>query len=472
MLLSVVAPKGFYVTALAAALCAVALPASALTTMNDDELAYTTGQSVLNLTSIAPSANGNPHADVGFYRLGIQADLQLNANIKRLQLGCGGANITSATQAGKGMCDIDLENVRFTGHNAFDAAKQPVLNGGPTTDTLFRNPFVEFAVQNPTTASTRKIVGFRLGFNEVLGVLSIGEFTGVEGNAVSQNNPANHTGINSLQANIASLVLDDITVPVFICTLGENATRTGCLGGVPGIGPLTTKIDRDLPSAGDSGVGNNEFIRNIVTRHRSTVTTCTQGLPTNCTGNTNTATFNSFNNYGGVEYQRLNLHNVRDYVSAGIIPAVTSATSLPVNFDSALNFIHQLPLGVDANNNGILDAGDTTAKNVYFSLTQMGDNDLGAAGTNTGATVTAATADWLKWQDSSTAGTATPVWNAAPRGWSLGVAENVLGGFTTSPVYLGLLEVTGGAVGGPIQIVNSDLLQRPADNCFGGLTFC
>lgn len=133
-----------------------------LNLLDDKSLARVTGQALFSLTNIAANQNGNPNTDVGFYRLGMEAQVELNANIKRLQLGCGGF---------KGVgCDIDIEDISLAG-------VLPVNGSYAGSDAVITNPFIEFAIKSPNNASTREIVGFRLGALGILGKLGLGSNT-------------------------------------------------------------------------------------------------------------------------------------------------------------------------------------------------------------------------------------------------------------------------------------------------------
>lgn len=86
-----------------------------LHSLSDSEMSATTGQALMSLSYISPKDTANIEAarvggdkNTGFYRLGLEAELELNANIKKLQLGCGGVN-------GAGGCDIDIDNVSLSG---------------------------------------------------------------------------------------------------------------------------------------------------------------------------------------------------------------------------------------------------------------------------------------------------------------------------------------------------------------------
>ena len=74
--------------------------ASGLVELDEQHLREAAGQALINTSYTAPGQANNPNPNIGIYRLGIEADLELNANIRKLALGCGGVN-------GAG-CDIDI----------------------------------------------------------------------------------------------------------------------------------------------------------------------------------------------------------------------------------------------------------------------------------------------------------------------------------------------------------------------------
>lgn len=155
--------------ALSVVICAYsAIGFAKLNVLSDQDLAQVQGQALLSLTQ----TNGTSPVDssaIGFYKLGAEALIEINANIKRLQLGCGGVN-------GAGGCDIDIENLSISGLNdGTDASGSPTYsNGRASTSAKITNPFIEFAIKNPTNLSNREVVGFRLGAQEILGMLSLG----------------------------------------------------------------------------------------------------------------------------------------------------------------------------------------------------------------------------------------------------------------------------------------------------------
>jgi hypothetical protein len=118
---------------------------STLTSLTDTEMSATTGQALMSLSYIAPTDGANleklrDSSNVGFYKLGLEAKVELNANIRNLQLGCGGAN-------GANGCDIDIKNLALSGLNDGTVATGP-QQGGPTfsgeraaTSAKITNPF-------------------------------------------------------------------------------------------------------------------------------------------------------------------------------------------------------------------------------------------------------------------------------------------------------------------------------------------
>ena len=176
----------------------VAYADTSLKSMTDDQLSETTGQALMSLTYLAPTDATNSEAkrvggdtSIGFYKLGFEATVELNANIKKLQLGCGGTN-------GSGACDLDLDSVSFgciTGASgscittATTDPKQPkgldsnnsISNQQNMKDFVLSNPYFQFAIKNPNSASTRAVVGVRIGAEKAEGPLSIGNLNSFSG---------------------------------------------------------------------------------------------------------------------------------------------------------------------------------------------------------------------------------------------------------------------------------------------------
>lgn len=149
--------------------------ANALQALTEQELSEAQGQALLMMSKTAASGTGTGAnvKDFDFYKLGMEAKIELNANIRSLQLGCGGIN-------GVGNCDIDISNLSLSGPAdgkiATGANKgQPTWSKGrANTSAVLTNPFIEFAIKNSGSAATREIVGFRLSAEEILGHMSAG----------------------------------------------------------------------------------------------------------------------------------------------------------------------------------------------------------------------------------------------------------------------------------------------------------
>ena len=141
--------------------------AQAMQALNDDQLSHVQGQALLNLMTATDQSQG-----LNFYKLSVDALMELNANIKTLQLGCGGVNNAIGGKAG---CDIDISNISLSGLNeSYDSTDSPKFNGERAgTSAQITNPFIEFAISG-NSASTREVVGFRLGAEEILGLLTLG----------------------------------------------------------------------------------------------------------------------------------------------------------------------------------------------------------------------------------------------------------------------------------------------------------
>ena len=138
-----------------------------LALLSDEQLSATTGQALMSLSYLAPNDAANLEAkraggdnQIGFYKLGMEAEIELNANIKRLQLGCGGVN-------GAGGCDLDFENLSLSGISDTNT-------GRVASSAKLTNPFLQFAIKNPQSSSTREIVGMRFSADQVVGMLTLG----------------------------------------------------------------------------------------------------------------------------------------------------------------------------------------------------------------------------------------------------------------------------------------------------------
>lgn len=278
-----------------------ATPGHSLEALDEETMSTISGQSLFISNYIGPGGS-NPNGDLAFYRLGVDAQIDLNANIRKLALGCDGPS-------GTGACDIDIDYLSLTGMAGTGT------DAGPPTDFSFLRPFLEFAIKNPDSQSTREVAGIRLG-GEVFGKMSLGRRM-----AGTDNNPANHVGINSFSGDITAYV-NNAQLPVSVCLIGSaNATRTGCNigGGIP-MGNAT--INTDQPNPGDN-------IFKLVLNRQGTGAASPTLSP--------------------------------------VVAVALGLLSLKADFTEDLRFVHFLQLGEDLNGNSRFDPGEGT-KDFSLSL--------------------------------------------------------------------------------------------------------
>ena len=145
----------------------------AMTALNDEELSEVEGQSLMNLefqqgtnTTDAQRKAYN-QSNIGFYKLALSAELELNANIKKLQLGCGGDNNSIRANS----CDIDIDHIGLSG---LPDDPNYTSDQRAATSALITNPFIQFAIKNPTSAATREVLGFRVSAEKIKGLMTLG----------------------------------------------------------------------------------------------------------------------------------------------------------------------------------------------------------------------------------------------------------------------------------------------------------
>ncbi|MCH7391531.1 hypothetical protein [Acinetobacter dispersus] len=220
---------------------------STMQSMTDSELSATTGQALMSLSYVSPTDLANKEAqrpggdkNIGFYKLGLEAEMELNVNIKKLQLGCGGVN-------GPGGCDIDIDYLSLSGlgnsatSNSDSAADRAARAG---SSAVLTNPFIEFAIKNPDKASTRQVVGLNLSAEKALGLITFG----------LENGP-NKSGINSLSGYMQIAPTTGIAnVNGFGTSLVSGEAGKGTLKQSDGYDPISGEVCCTL-----FGTGNIPF---------------------------------------------------------------------------------------------------------------------------------------------------------------------------------------------------------------------
>ncbi len=169
--------KALYYACVVSGLCALSNAAYSFEPLDEDAMRNVDGQALFTLGYLAPTDNTNLAVDtdgttknIGFYRFGMEAELELNANIKKLQLGCGGVN-------GAGACDIDIDNLSLSGLKIDPATGKslPMTNEERAASSAkLTNPFIEFAIKNPQSAALREMVGVRFSAEKLKGFLTAG----------------------------------------------------------------------------------------------------------------------------------------------------------------------------------------------------------------------------------------------------------------------------------------------------------
>lgn len=90
---------------------------SEMTQLEDNDLREVSGQGLILNDKISGSELEGSNAysqPFDFYRMGLNGELEMNMNISKLQLGCGGINDHLSGFAG---CDIDIDYASLMGRN-------------------------------------------------------------------------------------------------------------------------------------------------------------------------------------------------------------------------------------------------------------------------------------------------------------------------------------------------------------------
>lgn len=188
--------------------------AFAMTALQDEEMSTVTGQALLQMGA---QIGTGLSSDITFYKAGLDAEVAINMNIEKLQLGCGGIN-------GPG-CDIDIDQMSLSG-STWGA------DGRASSSALLTRPFFEFAIKNDGSKTMREVVGIRLSAENTLGLLTLGD------QQVGAGDPGNTSGINSLSGymrigsatGVAQTQARQMCYATNQCTDGSIGLSTGGVG--------------------------------------------------------------------------------------------------------------------------------------------------------------------------------------------------------------------------------------------------
>ena len=214
-----------------------------MTLLDDQSLSNQTGQAIFYTDYVAPGAANSPfvNRDIGFFTLGLNASVELNANISRIQLGCGGVN-------GPGACDVDIQDMSIVGIS-------PVDGSYAGTSAILKDPFLMLAIKNPTVLATREVLGFKFGARSALGTLITGQdnITSLDQPITATNNPGINTLSGSLGVYLEGAVMTRVCTTIFGACVGPDLVATAAPHAqvvtlnrgtqVDDLGPLTAKSE-------------------------------------------------------------------------------------------------------------------------------------------------------------------------------------------------------------------------------------
>lgn len=144
-----------------------ALSHSGMVELEDSDLREVSGQGLFVADMIRGDelTGANEYSTpFNFYRVGMDGEMQLNLNMTKLQLGCGGVNDFLSGHAG---CDIDIDYVSMMGRDGYKP-------GDPQSPVTLDRPYMEFAIKNDDTHTMREVVGIKIGAATVDGFMATG----------------------------------------------------------------------------------------------------------------------------------------------------------------------------------------------------------------------------------------------------------------------------------------------------------
>ncbi len=225
---------------------ASAFSQAAIKEMDDESLSFETGQGSLFVVdkvlpnSLAGAGGAGSNTDFTYYRMGLDVQLGMNMNIDRLRLGCGGSN--DAIDAG--VCDIDMEYVRFMGRCTTGGCGQTSTDGfkiagsgnAVSSDFTLTRPYVEIAVRNDANPAQREVAGFKIGAQTADGFVGVGYGTGTS-----------HVGINSISGYL------NATISVYLSFTSGLGGGSTCIGAPTGRAPCNGLTNYNAPAARTTG---------------------------------------------------------------------------------------------------------------------------------------------------------------------------------------------------------------------------
>ena len=429
--------------------------ADGLTGLTDDEMAAETGQALFNLSYTAPGdvKNAMPSStQVGFYRLGFEAEVAINANIKNLQLGCGGVN-------GAGACDVEIQNFSLgcVANSAGSCVSLPTntlgsVSGAAThttssttvsdiaanqnqlKDFVLNNPFFDIAIKNPNSASLREVVGFRIGAEKATGPMSF-------------NDIVNYSGYLSGKANITMQAKNDLAL-----TRPSNWVL-----------PTAGQAQSSDGTKGTLGLENFDIAGGIAQA---------DNLRVDITNNVNRtwAVAASGSRFKQVSILNTNFLDVVTEVTqsvdniepkTGILPG----WALDLVYPAVRNSIRDKIADQLAQGLGLADRNALPGYNIPYNLANVGSLDINSPAFGISLQSMDIAYPGYYQYDANGVATTTPAYMS--KGWGMYLPN----AFTLN-ISQPLDTFTANILGGDAKIGNIVGLPAPYRNCYGGLTFC
>lgn len=430
-----------------------------LTAMSDQELSETNGQALLSLSHIAPNDSSNKMSGkgIGFYKLGLEADLELNANIKNLQLGCGGVN-------GAGGCDIDIDNVSLSG-----IGNAAFSNTGNATDRAARagssavltNPFIQFAIKNPESASTREVVGINLSSEKAFGLMTFGTENSSNKNGINSLSGymkvASTTGLALVNGFGASGVAGEANRSQLRQADGYNAIKGKACCAIFGINLNFTTTAYDL-NLRDKATGSN-ILKGDLVLNEQVIT----GRRINSALLSASANVREIDLSGIISAQTLGFINLRNKNTMGSIENL----KVDVTINEDLGYFHKAIL------NGTPASLSLQSQNIQWT----GNNSISQRGW------------WLELSDPIDIGKIDPTERVdIPQATLNEVMTQVSNSLNANPIFCGAVLALNCLTGSDVPVGNINLINAPAanmtlnniqlakqdftPNCYGNLKFC
>lgn len=204
---------------------------SGLSAMSDEEMAAVSGQALFQTQKIVgDGSQAGGTSGYTFYRVGLDAELDLNMNIENLELGRTGPDnwpanpfdVGAGYPYGSYTPNVDLwgKNLALgcTADGAGNCVDSSVATQLKPLNLL--RPYFEFAIKNDGTKTQREVIGIRLGAENIEGPMSFGQMRAFSGYLTAT----------------ASLTFEPMTDVAGTCGAyesGAGTTTSGPFGGCP-----------------------------------------------------------------------------------------------------------------------------------------------------------------------------------------------------------------------------------------------